>query len=74
MSAGIMGANPGGGGTGGRVPPTFFEVGDTISNVPPELSSKSFFVDIMYFFACFFYSFFGFFFFFFFFFACQKCS
>ena len=31
-----MGANPGGdGGTGGRVPPTFFQVGDTISNVPP---------------------------------------
>ena len=23
------------GGTGGRVPPTFFQVGDTISNVPP---------------------------------------
>ena len=29
------GGGGGGGGPGGHVPPTFFKVGDTISNVPP---------------------------------------
>ena len=32
---GIRGANPGGGDGGDASPPTFFQVGDTISNVPP---------------------------------------
>ena len=42
---------------GGTCPPTFFQVGDTISNVPPPphvLGVGWILVDIMYFFACFF--------------------
>ena len=63
-----MGANPGGGGTGGRVPPpplTFFQVGDTISNVPPRFGGRMNFGRYNVFFCLFFYSFFGPFFFFF---------
>ena len=52
-----MGANPGGGGggDGGTCPPTFFQVGDTISNVPPppRFWVGWILVDIMYVFACF---------------------